>query len=431
VTAALPEITNYDPSVYQLQKADPVQGYDPANPNTAPNQGISNQPLLNLANRTNWLYTNLNLLIEGETIPSTVAPLNSPAFTGTPLTPTPPLGDSSQKISDTSWVNSTIAGVLNLSVAGGVNVSLSANQAGNGTLNFTGALTANIAVIVPSTVGKWTVENNTTGPYTLTLKTAAGSGVAVTQGKIQSVFGDGTNVYPQINDFPSVQLTGAPTAPTPPQFDSSQRIANTQFVKQSGFQFSQTTQYAAGPIVLAASQAGSVIDLASSYSGPVTLPALSAVPDGATFMIWSGSPNSVPVNVAGSDVIFVNGSTVTSITLKNGDTLILEKSSVGSTCWIAIGGSAQFAYSATYATLAPKPSSSAGAGQWQTLVGLVNAPANLPSGGTWGYFAIPFNASGQASTSSPTVVAGVAAGGTAVGAATPGYFWYGFAWRIQ
>jgi hypothetical protein len=229
---ALPEITNYDPTVYEILITDAVEGYNPANPNTAANVGISNQAALNLANRTNWLYTNLNLLISGETIPDTVAPLLSPQFEGTPTTPTPPLGDNSLKLANTAFVQGTISGVLSLSVAGGSNVSLSAVQAGNGTFNFTGALTANIAVIVPSTPGKWIVKNNTTGAFTLTVKTAAGTGVAVSQGKIQSIAGDGTNVFLASNDFSNLVLSGQPTTPTPPIGDQSLKIANTNFVWQ-------------------------------------------------------------------------------------------------------------------------------------------------------------------------------------------------------
>jgi hypothetical protein len=229
---ALPEITNYDPSVYEILVTDAVEGYNPSNPNTAANVGISNQAALNLANRTNWLYTNLNLLISGETIPATVAPLLSPEFTGTPEAPTPSLGDNSLKLSTTAFVQGTVNGLTAINVAGGVNVSLSAVQAGSGILNFTGALTANIAVILPNTSGKWIVENNTTGAFTLTVKTAAGTGVAVTQGKNQCVFGDGTNIYLASNDFSNLVLSGQPTTPTPPIGDQSLKIANTDFVWQ-------------------------------------------------------------------------------------------------------------------------------------------------------------------------------------------------------
>lgn len=217
---------------------------------------------------------------------------------------------------------------------------------------------------------------------------------------------------------------------TAPQFDISKKNATTEFVKKSGFQFSQTYFYSAGPIALSASQAGGFIDLASAYSGSVTLPALSSVPDGATFYIWSGTASSVTVQRSGSDVIYVNGSSVSSLSLGNGDTLVIGKSGSANS-WVAMWGSAQFPYSAVYASLAPKPATAVGAGQFQVLIAATGSAFTLPSGGTWAFFALPFNTSGQVSTSILAPVSSVAAGGTPVGAATAGYFWYGFVWRLQ
>ncbi|WP_176317400.1 hypothetical protein [Burkholderia vietnamiensis] len=217
---------------------------------------------------------------------------------------------------------------------------------------------------------------------------------------------------------------------TAPQFDISKKNATTEFVKKSGFQFSQTYFYSAGPIALSASQAGGFIDLASAYSGSVTLPALSSVPDGATFYIWSGAASSVTVQRSGSDVIFVNGAAVTSLTLNNGDTLVIGKSGPAS-AWVAMWGSAQFPYSAVGAALAPKPTLTAGVGQFQIVIATMGTAWTLPAGGTWAYFTLPFNASGNVSTSSPAPQAGVSAGGASPGTATAGYFWYGFAWRLQ
>jgi hypothetical protein len=229
---ALPEVTNYDPTVYEILITDAVEGYNPSNPNTAANVGISNQAALNLANRTNWLYVNINNILDGTTIPTGLATLLSPEFTGSPEAPTPALGDNSVKLSTTAFVQGTVNGLTAISVAGGSNVPLTSVQAGSGILNFTGALTANIAVIMPNTSGKWIVENNTTGAFTLTVKTAAGTGVAVTQGKNNAVYGDGTNIYLAANDFSNIVLTGTPTTTTPPIGDQSLKIANTDFVWQ-------------------------------------------------------------------------------------------------------------------------------------------------------------------------------------------------------
>lgn len=93
-----------------------------------------------------------------------------------------------------------VAGRLSLSVAGGANVTLTAAQARNDVLNFTGVLTGNINVIVPNGPQAWCVTNNTTGAFTLTVKTSAGTGIAVTQGKAAEVLADGTNVISSNND---------------------------------------------------------------------------------------------------------------------------------------------------------------------------------------------------------------------------------------
>ncbi|MGI8426331.1 MAG: DUF2793 domain-containing protein [Actinomycetota bacterium] len=107
-----------------------------------------------------------------------------------------------------SWVVYPIVGRLSKSVAGGSDVTLSAEEARNQILELTGALTANIDVIVPAAPWKWIVYNNTTGAFTLTVKTASGTGVAVTQGKRALLYADGTNVVQSLTD-PAALPTGA------------------------------------------------------------------------------------------------------------------------------------------------------------------------------------------------------------------------------
>ena len=91
-------------------------------------------------------------------------------------------------------VEQLITGRLSLSVAGSVSVTLTAAQARNPILEFTGALTANIDVIVPAKTRQYVVRNATTGAYTLTLKTPAGAGLAIGQGKRVMAICDGTDV---------------------------------------------------------------------------------------------------------------------------------------------------------------------------------------------------------------------------------------------
>jgi len=68
-------------------------------------------------------------------------------------------------------------------------------QAAYPIITITGTLTANSTLIVPSQVGEWIFSNKTTGAYTLTVKTAAGTGVVITTGSSQYTWSDGTNVY--------------------------------------------------------------------------------------------------------------------------------------------------------------------------------------------------------------------------------------------
>lgn len=86
--------------------------------------------------------------------------------------------------------------LLSLSVTGGT-LTLSSTQAANTIQSYSGTLTSNEIVIVPSTVQLYTITNNTTGSYTFTVKTAASGGatVIVAQGTSLVLICDGTNVY--------------------------------------------------------------------------------------------------------------------------------------------------------------------------------------------------------------------------------------------
>lgn len=90
--------------------------------------------------------------------------------------------------------NTFSATLLNLNVAGNTDVTETSAQAENVIQQFTGTLTGNINVIVPATVQLYYIFNNTSGAFTLTLKTASGSGVAIAQSTHTILYCDGTNV---------------------------------------------------------------------------------------------------------------------------------------------------------------------------------------------------------------------------------------------
>lgn len=93
--------------------------------------------------------------------------------------------------------DAAIAGYLTKSVAGSANVTLTSTEARNPILVFTGALTGSIFVDIPATGRnrEWTVFNNTTGAFTLTMRyNGAGTTVLIPQGQRLDIYHDGTNV---------------------------------------------------------------------------------------------------------------------------------------------------------------------------------------------------------------------------------------------
>ena len=85
---------------------------------------------------------------------------------------------------------------LSVSVTGGT-LTLSSAQAANTIQLYSGTLTSNQIVVVPSTVQLYSITNNTTGSYTFTVKTAVSGGATVTVAQNTSLIlvCDGTNVY--------------------------------------------------------------------------------------------------------------------------------------------------------------------------------------------------------------------------------------------
>jgi hypothetical protein len=178
-----------------------------------------------------------------------------------------------------------MGGVLSKSVAGSAAVALTAAEAVYGILRLTGAITADIDVIVPSSPTRcWTIKNDTTGAFAITVKTAAGGGVVVAQAADTPIFTDGTDVLYDLSIVPQAEaeagtsttlrgwsalrirqainavtsllaplaspaLTGNPTAPTRADADNSTKIATTAWVRSAmaniatsaGFVYSMTS----------------------------------------------------------------------------------------------------------------------------------------------------------------------------------------------
>ena len=111
---------------------------------------------------------------------------------------------------DTNWgtvVNNGITSLIDSSVAGTASVAHdntanytltsvngTADEARKMFLNITGTLTADRNVVCPTASKLYFITNSTTGGFSVTLKTTAGTGILVPNGRSVVLYCDATNV---------------------------------------------------------------------------------------------------------------------------------------------------------------------------------------------------------------------------------------------
>lgn len=131
---------------------------------------------------------------------------------------------------DLSSVTNAISGILTVPMGAGT-VVLTSTQAAFSILIFTGTLTANGSVTFPA--GQQTTfggYNNTSGAYTLTLKSAnTGTVQVLAQGCTNDFWTDGTNIILRQTDYTSIALQGIPTTPTASPLTNSIQVASTAY----------------------------------------------------------------------------------------------------------------------------------------------------------------------------------------------------------
>lgn len=99
----------------------------------------------------------------------------------------------------TGWLPLDSNGFTTKSGLTNANVTLTTLEASRDRIVLSGALTANINLIVPAWRKKWTVVNNCSGSFSVTIKTTSGTGIAIPAGMTAYVLGDGTNVVQDTN----------------------------------------------------------------------------------------------------------------------------------------------------------------------------------------------------------------------------------------
>jgi hypothetical protein len=115
----------------------------------------------------------------------------------------------------TSLVDASVAGTATVVHNDSANYTLSTangatDEARQMFLNITGTLTAARNVVCPTASKLYFLRNNTTGGFAVTLKTSAGTGISVPNGKYAALYCDGTNVVNAF-DFNSTLIANTAT----------------------------------------------------------------------------------------------------------------------------------------------------------------------------------------------------------------------------
>lgn len=106
----------------------------------------------------------------------------------------------------------------------------------------------------------------------------------------------------------SPALTGAPTAPTPAQLDSSTKLATTAFVKGAGLSFAGSVYFNSLPATLDATYAGRFTAINGGTASTVTLPLSSVVPVGTAITLVNESVYAQTISRQGADIIVAGNS---------------------------------------------------------------------------------------------------------------------------
>ena len=110
-------------------------------------------------------------------------------------------------------IENAVAGTTAISTTGGTttltNVDYVDDQAKKAVLDVSGVLVSNATIVIPNASRLYRVFNRTSGAFTLTVKTASGSGITITQSTVAEVYCNAADVVrfaSPISDY----TTGAP-----------------------------------------------------------------------------------------------------------------------------------------------------------------------------------------------------------------------------
>lgn len=127
-------------------------------------------------------------------------------------------------------IDAAIAGIATLSTSGGTttldDAAYTNDDAKQAILVVTGTLTSNAIVVIPNASKLYRVVNETSGAYTVSVKTSSGTAIEVTQSSAAIIYCDGSNAIRFVGPITNY-ATGAPNT-------SSGAAASTVSVSPSG-----------------------------------------------------------------------------------------------------------------------------------------------------------------------------------------------------
>ena len=150
-------------------------------------------------------------------------------------------GSNNNTWGDVSDANSTIfeqaiARLGAVATTGG-STTLSSAQNRYPIITVTGALVSNATIVVRTAEKNWVFLNNTTGAFSLTVKTLAGTGKAIPRGRATQLYCDGVNVTNARESIvPTALASGAVdaiTATFEPAFAASELLDGTIFAVEA------------------------------------------------------------------------------------------------------------------------------------------------------------------------------------------------------
>lgn len=181
-----------------------------------------------------------------------------------------------------------------INIAGTGDYTITGIQLNRISYSLTGLLTGNRNLIVPASVQQYWINNQTTGAFTVTVKTAAGTGIAVTQGQSAILYCDGTNVVAGQSTGATLPVpiasggTGATTAPAALTNLGGTATGTAVFMAASA---------SAARTTLGSGAVGDAIFVSATAS--IALTAMSGGTGTGTYSLLASTTTSIPLLVLG------------------------------------------------------------------------------------------------------------------------------------